>query len=466
MLYLPWSVACAVIERSHFKTGFKMGFSINYIIYIMILLRYLKTLLILSCLLVSSAYAKDDAADRVSQEFIDDNYFILELNIARVETGEVLESYKTSYGFYISLKAFIELTLFKIEFDYTTHNASGWYMKEENKFSLDFKNRIIKSAGKEIKVKPEWMLEFNNEVYVNIDLIEKVFPISIYVNYANLLLEIRSSQKLPFIVNAERKAKKGKLYKPKDTKELAREYISDDFKFISVPIAEFNADFETKYEKNEDFSLIDMRKDLTYDTILSNNLLWMNSSIFASGNVDNREELRIELSRLSNHGDLLGPLEAKQIYIGDIIESGGEGQGFRVTNNSLTRGKLFNKTIISGDSIPGWDVELYHNDTLLDLITVENDGRYVFNDIKLYYGENVLEVVQYGPYGEIKREIKRYNIEQNILKDYTINYDLQVIEDENTVFNIDDTNIERDPNIFLKLGRKAGKQSTIYAGKF
>lgn len=430
----------------------------------MVILSFVRTLIVLLCILISSAYAEDMEDDLVAKEFIDDNYFILELNIGGIETGEVLESYKTSYGFYISLEAFIELTLFKIEFDYNTHDAKGWFIKEENKFSLDFKNRIIYSAAKKINVRPELMLTFNNEVYVNISLIEKIFPISIYVNYANLLLEIRSSQKLPFIVNRERKEKKGSIYKVEDKHVLQREYISDDYKFLTFPIAEFNANFETKYEKDEDFSLIDMRKELTYDTILSNNFLWMDSSIFTSGNIDNRDELRIELSRVSEHGDLLGKLKATQIYVGDIVEHAGEGTGIRVSNNSLSRGSLFNKTIISGDSIPGWDVELYHNDKLLDIITVEDKGRYVFNDVKLYYGENIFEIVQYGPYGEIKREIKKYNIEDNILNDDTLNYDLQVVKDSNTIFNLDRSNAKRDPNLFLKLGTKVGTQSTIYAG--
>lgn len=430
----------------------------------MALLHSVRALFISIFFLTTSAYADDDIAELVKQELIDDNYFILELNISYIETGEVLESYKTSYGFYISLESFIELTLFKIKFDYTTHDAEGWFIKEENKFSLDFDKKIIHSAGKEIKVKPEWMLEFNNEVYVNIALIEKIFPISLYVNYAKLLLEIRSTEKLPFIVNMERKNKKNRLRKDEEKKQLEREYISDDFKLLSLPIVELNADFETFYQKDEEFSLLDMKEKLTYDTIFSNNLLWMNSSIFSSGNLENRDKLRIELSRVSQYEDLLGPLKATQLYMGDIVEHAGEGKGFRITNNTLGRGSLFNKTIISGDSIPGWDIEIYHNDKLLDLITVGDDGRYIFDDIKLYYGENIIEIVQYGPYGEIKREIKKYNIAQNILKDKKINYDLQVLDEKNTVFNLDKKNVRKDPNFFLKLGRKVGQSSTIYAG--
>ena len=406
--------------------------------------------------------ADEKLENLVKREFIDDNYFILEVKVSNIETAQILEAYKTSYGFYISLEELIEILLFKIDFDYNTHNAKGWYLKEENKFFLDFAKKIIKSKGNEYNIKPEWIFAYNNEVYVNINVVNQIFPLSLKVDFPKLVLQVNSGLKLPIMLIEERKGKKKFLNKDNQNDKFKYEYISDNYRFLTFPITEINASLEESYKKNEDFEISELKNKLNYDVIASNHMLWMNSNIFSSGKTKQLEELRLKLSRTSENADLLGKLGASQLFVGDIDETAGSGKGVRVTNNSLERGNSFSNTIISGDSLPGWDIELYQNDNLLDIITVGKDGKYSFTP-KLYYGNNIFEIVQYGPYGEIKREIRKFNIGENILKNNKLNYDLQLIENNNSVFNINHKNTTKNPNMLLKLGKKIGVKSTIYA---
>src|SRR5690606_12669253 len=124
-----------------------------------------------------------------------------------------------------------------------------------------------------------------------------------------------------------------------------------------------------------------------------------------------------------------GPLKARSYTIGDtdlpnVPLTGDESQefGVRVSNNPLENSN-FQATDITGDSLPGWDVELYRNGILLDFVSVGNDARYVFDNIELFAGDNNFEVFFYGPQGEIRRELLSLPVTPALLATQDNTYD-------------------------------------------
>jgi hypothetical protein len=64
-------------------------------------------------------------------------------------------------------------------------------------------------------------------------------------------------------------------------------------------------------------------------------------------------------------------------------------------------------TEVRGDALNGWDVELYRNETLLALRTVERDNQYVFENVPLQSGLNVFRILLYGPQGQRRERLQR-----------------------------------------------------------
>ena len=64
----------------------------------------------------------------------------------------------------------------------------------------------------------------------------------------------------------------------------------------------------------------------------------------------------------------------------------------------------FDRTVIEGNSLPGYEAELYRNNVLLDFQVVGDDGRFSFTDVPLQIGRNEIVVVQYGPQGQRREE--------------------------------------------------------------
>lgn len=86
------------------------------------------------------------------------------------------------------------------------------------------------------------------------------------------------------------------------------------------------------------------------------------------------------------------------------------GRGFQISNMSVEAPSEFDRITLNGDLPLGWEAELYRNEILLDFQTSRDDGRYVFEDVPLVFGVNVLRIVLYGPQGQIEEELRQFNV--------------------------------------------------------
>ena len=154
---------------------------------------YLLVFFISLGLFSTTAQAKfAEAPDYILNDFIDDNYLILGFKIQGIDTDVIVESYTTNQGYYISLEQFVEAVLFKISFDYNTHNAAGWFIEEGMDFKMDFAKRSIVTNGNKLQLKEEDMVIYMNEVYINSKILDKLFEIAVIIDSAKLLIEIKS----------------------------------------------------------------------------------------------------------------------------------------------------------------------------------------------------------------------------------------------------------------------------------
>ena len=67
----------------------------------------------------------------------------------------------------------------------------------------------------------------------------------------------------------------------------------------------------------------------------------------------------------------------------------------------------YDRTVIEGDALPGWEAELYRNDALLDYQVIPGQGQYRFINVPLLFGTNILRVELYGPQGQRREVVKR-----------------------------------------------------------
>ncbi|HEX2637467.1 MAG TPA: hypothetical protein VHL81_10075 [Gemmatimonadales bacterium] len=93
----------------------------------------------------------------------------------------------------------------------------------------------------------------------------------------------------------------------------------------------------------------------------------------------------------------------RQFRVGDIVPGARRGRtvrGFELTNAPFLRPAAFGQELLEGTVPDGWEVDLYQDQQLLSSSPSTGAGRYAL-DVPLRYGSNAVEVLAYGPNGEV-----------------------------------------------------------------
>jgi len=101
-----------------------------------------------------------------------------------------------------------------------------------------------------------------------------------------------------------------------------------------------------------------------------------------------------------------------QASIGDGFTTGPrlrQFQGIALTNSPYIRPSLVGTYRYGGRLEPGWVVEAYRNGALVGFDSADTQGGFRF-DLPSYYGENPVDMVAYGPFGEVRRFNQTYRV--------------------------------------------------------
>lgn len=119
------------------------------------------------------------------------------------------------------------------------------------------------------------------------------------------------------------------------------------------------------------------------------------------------------LSDARDTPDLLGPLGARSLALGDIAAPGQpliaealSGRGLVVSSRAPWRADLIDEITLTGPLPAGWEAELWHEERLV-AVTREGDaaGQWRFGGVPVRLGENRWVVRLYGPHGEFSEQV-------------------------------------------------------------
>lgn len=97
--------------------------------------------------------------------------------------------------------------------------------------------------------------------------------------------------------------------------------------------------------------------------------------------------------------------------------------GVTATNSPTTFRRSFGEYILADYTEPGWTVELYINNVIVDYVTADASGFFSFN-VPLVYGTSQVILKFYGPYGEERIREQYLNIPYNFLPKGEVEYTL------------------------------------------
>ncbi len=356
-------------------------------------------------------YADNSGLERVQRP--QSQSVILEVRIGKVAlNGEFVFGYRRDDGtLLVGLGSLADLLAFPIQVDPTAGIAEGWFLSEDRTFGLSVGGETI-AISRTLQTYTANQIELHeDDIYVGLETLQAWFPLGITADLLRMTLFIEPKEPLPFQLAQERQSVAGQMANaPGSTRRTS---MKVPYQLIAAPAVNITASGAVLggEAKTSGFGSLSVQSH--------GDLLGFASRLNALANYRDSEgasldSLDILLEREDPNGEMLGPLKARHLALGDVlmpsvplITAVRRGRGAFVSNASNNRVSEADGFVLVGTVPPGWDVELYQDDRLLTIETVGNDGRYEFSTLSLRPGANVFRIVAYGPNGEEIERIER-----------------------------------------------------------
>jgi hypothetical protein len=115
-----------------------------------------------------------------------------------------------------------------------------------------------------------------------------------------------------------------------------------------------------------------------------------------------------------------------QLRLGDGLATGPRPRtlrGLSLSNAPFLRSSLFGDVGFQGALGPGWEIEAYRGGRLIALDSADRTGRFSL-DLPVEYGENAMDFVAYGPFGEVRRFNRNYRVSGDVIPGRKLEYGL------------------------------------------
>src|SRR6266850_986064 len=116
----------------------------------------------------------------------------------------------------------------------------------------------------------------------------------------------------------------------------------------------------------------------------------------------------------------------KQLRLGDVASTGPRSralEGISITNAPFVRPSLVGSLRYAGSLEPGWSVEAYRGGDLVAYDSADASGGFAIN-LPVRRGENPVDFVAYGPFGEIREFNRTYRVLSELLPARRFEYGL------------------------------------------
>ncbi len=350
----------------------------------------------------------------------DDDSWLLDLRSGKYQLGQGVRGYQTPTGLCVDLGDIILALDLPVSLDKKSRRATGWIFSERQTLLIDRDAGRVDHSGRTASLKPDMIRDTPEGWCIAVDTLSSWLGVGLKPDLSNAILTIVTDSKLPFEVQAERRARAASI-KPNTGK--GRRFDLDSLQGVIQPYAGWTTPSVdvvagTSFTKDQRDTRVQGDNGKTalfrYEIFAAGEAGKLSyDARLASDDNGIPATLRVRAFRSDPDGGLLGPLGATHVALGDVngfstplVSQSAIGRGFIVTNRPLEQPDSYDRTSFRGDLPAGWDAELYRNGQLLAFSsgTMAGGGRYQFLDVPLLYGNNRFEIVLYGPQGQIKRE--------------------------------------------------------------
>jgi len=374
-------------------------------------------LFLLLLLFPASSYAQEvDSSEWTPR---DEDLRILAMRVEQYRLDDVLLAYQRKNILIVPIGLLAEILDLAVDVDLANGTANGFVFNEGNTFSLDTTRNQIILKGVTESFDSNQVYVLDDDIYIDANLLSKWFEIKIDVDLFSSSVKITAKEPFPFIVKMEREDRIAKTRARLNADTPYYPYHYEPYDMWNVPF------IDQIFESSNRYSDTESTNTLRSTTYMTSDLLGMESSLYLfATNDDVLDEFRFTLGKKDPESELLGFAQASEYAMGHITEPrlknitipGDQEPGALISNFPLNIQAEYDRHRFQGNLLPGWEVELYHNNRLIGYQSEAVDGLYDFDDIPLLFGRNYFRLVFYGPQGQVREQEQTFELGQSLTK--------------------------------------------------
>jgi len=344
----------------------------------------------------------------------EDNFVLLEVRLGNTLLSDLITAYQHDSGVVIPLGQLSDILDIAIDVQAEKGQASGFILQEERSFFLDVGRKELELNKELSPFNNSLVLVNQDDIYVESQLLSMWLPIDFNVDLFSSRLNIDPREPLPMQQRAEREQRIQKALSRSKKSKTEYPQQSMPYRLWDTPMIDQALTINGMKSENSNTDY-----NINYSALLTGDLLHMDTSLYLELTRDeNLKEFRPSFSRKSNDANLLGPMNLTEVNFGYITfpnmpmisTSPPSSQGFMVSNYPLTHQSTYDTQTFQGDLPPDWEVELYHNNSLINYQKSDINREYSFQNVQLLFGRNIFRLVFYGPQGQQREEEHVYEV--------------------------------------------------------
>lgn len=324
---------------------------------------------------------------------------------------------------YLSLKDLFDFLHIKYE---GTAAISGFILNQYDPYSIDQDLMEIRYQDKVFPLSYEHVIREDDFLYLRSDIFGEVFGLNCAFNFRNLSVTLTTDLDLPvFRLMRQEMIRKNlnKLHGKIDVdttyarkKSLAKLHFAD-WAFMSTNlISPQNA------EQPMSRAATQTRYNLALGGELAGGEVFANLNAFDGLPIAHRNQF-YQWRHVNNDNNLVRQINLGRIHGQSTSTIFAPIVGMQLTNASTLRRKAFGSYRIAQHTEADWMVELYVNNTLIDFVKADASGFFTF-DVPLIYGNTNIQLMFYGPFGEVQISDQVINIPFTFLPKNEVEYTL------------------------------------------
>jgi len=321
------------------------------------------------------------------------------------------------YGHNVYLPVKDVFDFLKIKIDHTAEFDSVWgfFIQPAATYLVDHSRKRIIYQGKIYDLGTVSMIRTATNLFMRSEYFGSVFGLDCIFNFRSLSVSISTKIELPAIREMQQEFMRRNINFLKGEKK-ADTTIGPAFSLFHFGMADWSVT-HTKDHKVEN-----TRLDLALGAIVAGGEanLFLN---YISGQKFTERKQFYSWKYVNNRNPVLRQLTAGKIHVQSTASVFSPVKGIHITNAPSSYRKSFGTYRLSSYTQPDWIVELYVNNVLVNYMRADASGFFSF-DVQMVYGNSVVQLRFYGPWGEEGRREQNITIPFNFLPVRELEYSL------------------------------------------